>query len=67
MTRSGRLRSGPRRRLADAGSIPQTGIELASFVMHSADDLGRAELVELQAAKAGVPTFPQQCEAVVRR
>ncbi|MGY8630778.1 hypothetical protein [Nitrosomonas europaea] len=43
------------------------GIELTPCLMHSADDLGRAELVELQAARAGVPTFPQQCEAVVRR
>ncbi|MCX7563754.1 hypothetical protein OS176_09455 [Xanthomonadaceae bacterium XH05] len=33
--------------VADVGSIPQTGIELASWLRHLADDLGRAELVGL--------------------
>lgn len=67
MTRSGRLQSSQRRRLADAGSIPQMGIELASRVMRLAGDLGWPELVGFLADGAGFRTFPQEFAAVVRR
>lgn len=49
------------------GSIPQTGIELASWLRHLADDLGRAELVGLSEVGAGFRTFPQEFAAVLRR
>ena len=64
VTRSGRLRSGPCRRLADAGSIPQMGIELATGSWHIADASRRWELVGLSATRAGFRTFPQEFEAV---
>jgi hypothetical protein len=43
------------------------GIELTSWVMRLAGDLGWAELVGLPAAGAGFRTFPQAFEAVLRR
>jgi len=53
--------------ITDAGSIPHTGLEPASWVMHLAGDLGWAELVGLPATGAGFRTFPQEFAAVLRR
>lgn len=48
-------------------SAAQTGIELASCLMHLAGDPGRATLVRLLAVGAGFRTFPQEFVAVLRR
>lgn len=54
-------------RLTDVGSIPDSGIELTSCLMHLAGDLGWAELVGLSTVGAGIRTFPQEFAAVLRR
>jgi hypothetical protein len=53
--------------IADAGSIPQIGIELAADFRHMAGAKCRWKLVGLFATGAGFRTFPQEFEAVLRR
>lgn len=52
---------------ADAGSIPQMGIELTFCLMRSVGDPAGVELVGLAAVGSGFRTFPQEFAAVVRR
>ncbi len=54
-------------KFADAGSIAQTGIELAAGFRRTVDANGQSELVGLRVTSAGFRTFPQGFEAVLRR
>jgi hypothetical protein len=52
---------------ADAGSIPEMGIEPTAGYLHTVEANGQLELVGLRALRAGFRTFAQEFEAVVRR